>query len=419
VIPPQIIIPQPLCKLYHGKSDLQPAQNVFFCSAIHRALVKTLIHWPSVFKFAKILPEMTKATEVNLPVFDGHNDTLLDLFLPEHGSGRSFFKKSKKGHIDLPRAREGGLAGGIFAIYLPPPKSSEESDPLFGFTANDNGYSIEMHRPLDAKYARELTDSILDFTDDMERKSGGQIKIIRSYRDLLNCLENNIMGIVLHIEGAEAIDKDLSNLREYYDRGIRSLGLVWSRPNVFGSGVPFRFPHSPDTGPGLTEHGKDLVKECNRLGIMIDLAHINEKGFRDTARLSTAPLVVTHSNVFTLCQSTRNLTNDQIDTVGDSGGVIGINFIAENINPDGKPDANTTLTRIADHIDYVANRIGIDHVALGSDFDGAEMPDAIKDVTRLPALINTLKNRGYDNESLQKIAFRNWLRVLKDTWKDI
>ena len=109
------------------------------------------------------------------------------------------------------------------------------------------------------------------------------------------------LAAVLHIEGAEAIDPELEALEVFYAAGLRSLGPVWSRPNVFGHGVPFRFPSSPDTGPGLTDAGKELVRACNRLRIMLDLTHLNEAGFWDVAALTDAPLVATHSNVHALC----------------------------------------------------------------------------------------------------------------------
>jgi membrane dipeptidase len=210
----------------------------------------------------------------------------------------------------------------------------------------------------------------------------------------------------------------MSNLTKYYQKGIRSIGLAWSRPNAFGYGVPFRFPHSPDTGPGLTDAGKRLVQECNRHGILIDLAHLNEKGFRDVAELSSAPLVVTHTDVHAICPSTRNLTDEQIDAIGKSCGLIGINFETLNTHPNSDPNPDVPLTQITRHIDYVVERIGIDHVAFGSDFDGAEMPNELKDATGLPKLIDLLQEKGYDQTALEKIAYKNWLRVLSNTWKD-
>ncbi len=357
-----------------------------------------------------------KEVEPKIPVFDGHNDTLLHLYLPERGEGRSFFEESGIGHIDLPRARKGGLAGGLFGIYTPPPKTSPESNSDYALGLVKQGLDIR-YSPIDHDYARKQTNLIIDFAFDLERKSGGRVKIIRNFNEIEECFKKDILAMVLHIEGAEAVASDLSNLEGFYRRGVRSLGLTWSRPNAFGTGVSYGFPRSPDIGPGLTNAGKELVRECNRLGIMIDLSHLNENGFWDVARLSGKPLVATHSNAWALSPTSRNLTDKQIDSIGASGGLIGVNFVPEQVNPDGKLDIKTPLTRYATHIDYIAGRIGTSHVALGSDFDGAKMPDSMRDVTRLPDLIDTLKARGYDGEQLKKIAYKNWLRVLGDTWR--
>src|SRR5213076_3622570 len=131
---------------------------------------------------------------------------------------------------------------------------------------------------------------------------------------------------IVHFEGADPLAPDLSDLHRWYERGLRSVGLVWSRPNAFAEGVPFRFPSSPDTGPGLTAAGRDLVRACNRLGILVDLSHINEQGFWDVARLSAAPLVATHSAAHSLCPSTRNLTDKQLEAIKASEGMVGLTF---------------------------------------------------------------------------------------------
>ncbi len=350
-------------------------------------------------------------------VFDGHNDTLTNLLNAEGDKKRSFFEASSIGHIDLPRARQGGLAGGFFAIFTRPPADSPEVDPMYGITFTDNGYILSERSPIDPAYAQRYTDSVIDFAYQLEAESKGQVKIITAYEQLEQPLDQNSLSMVFALEGAEAINADLSNLEDYYNKGIRSIGLVWSRPNAFGYGVPFRFPASPDIGSGLTDAGKNLVKACNQLGILIDLAHLNEQGFRDVAALSTAPLVVTHADVYSICPSTRNLTDTQVDLVAASGGVIGINFEAMNTHPQSSIEQDVPLTQITAHIDYIVNRVGIDHVAFGSDFDGADMPNDLSDVRGLPKLLDTLRNTGYDEPSLEKLAYRNWLRVIKATWK--
>jgi membrane dipeptidase len=351
-----------------------------------------------------------------LPVFDGHNDTLLHLYLHERGHGRSFFERSGHGHIDLPRAREGGFGGGFFAAFVPA-GSSLESDPA-DLIVTDQGYEVRMEGPLDHERAVRVTTALMASLFRLEASSGGQLKVVRTSGELAACLRDGTLAAILHLEGAEAIDPELHALEVYDRAGLRSLGIVWSRPNIFGHGVPFMFPHSPDTGPGLTATGRDLVRACNRLGIMLDLSHLNERGFWDVAELSTAPLVATHSNVHALCPVARNLTDRQLDAIGESDGMVGVAFDVSMLRRDGGLDAETPLSEIVRHIEYIAERIGIERVGFGSDFDGATVPCAMADVTGLPALLAAFQARGYDDAALRKLAHENWLRVLRRTWRE-
>jgi len=149
---------------------------------------------------------------------------------------------------------------------------------------------------------------------------------------------------------------------------------VWSRPNAFGCGVPFHYPGTPDLGPGLTDAGRDLVRACNERGVMLDLAHLNERGFFDVAALSDAPLVVSHTAAHALAPMPRSLTDAQLDAIGDSGGLVGVVFDTVMTRSDGDLVFDTPLDVIAGHIEYIAERIGLDHIALGSDFDGCFPP---------------------------------------------
>lgn len=353
----------------------------------------------------------------NPPIFDGHNDTLTHVFRPTRGRGRSFFERSEFGQIDLPRAQVGGLAGGVCAIFTPAHPDSPESDPFYGFTKTDDGYDIKSRGAIDHDYAREDTLAVLDFVEQIEVEGNGRVAITRTAEQLADNFENDVFSMVLSIEGAAAVKADLSNLQDLYDRGIRVINPVWSRQNDFGHGVPFRFPHSPDTGPGLTDAGKSLVAACNELGIMIDLAHLNEKGFWDVVALSTAPLVNSHTAVHAICPMTRNITDEQIEAIGRSGGLIGIYYMPMGLRPDGKNDRDTELASIARHVDHIVDLIGIDHVGLGSDFDGAGMPYGLADCSALPNLLQVLENGGYEEEDLAKITYKNWQRVFQDTWQ--
>ena len=355
--------------------------------------------------------------EQYMRVFDGHNDSLTLLNRKTVDAAEAFIQGNTVGQMDLPRARQGGLAGGFFAIFSPAPDNSPESDPMYGVELTEAGYRVAERSPIDRHYAAAFTDRIIGQMQAMADGSGGQIEIVRDYPGLEACVAADRLVMILHLEGAEAICSDLSNLDSYYQRGVRSIGLVWSRPNAFGHGVPFRFPASPDTGPGLSEAGKALIRACNEMGILVDLAHLNEQGFWDAAQCSRLPLVVSHADVHAICPSTRNLTDRQIAAVGESGGIIGINFETLNTHPQASIERDVPLTQISDHIDYVVAKAGIDHVGLGSDFDGAEMPLALSDASKLPNLVDTLLGQGYSQGDVEKIAYKNWLRVIEATWK--
>ncbi len=349
------------------------------------------------------------------PIFDGHNDTILSLLLEERGNGRNFFEKSEHGHLDLPRAKKGGMGGGFFAVFVPSPRPTGGYP---GFDPNPDGsYHIPLPDPLEHRHARDFATKALRKLYAVEAESKGEIKIVRTADELIQCLDDGTFAILLHFEGVEAIDTDLDSLHIFYQAGLRSVGITWSRPNAFGYGVPFAFPRDPDIGPGLTAAGKALVRECNQLGIMIDLSHLNEKGFWDVAALSNAPLVATHSNAHALAATPRNLTDKQLDAVKESGGIVGMNYHVGFLRKDGRSDKKTSLKEIARHAAYVAERIGVEHVGLGSDFDGATMPQDLKDAAGLPKLMKALKEVGFDKKALKKIAHGNWVRVLRKTWQ--
>jgi membrane dipeptidase len=344
----------------------------------------------------------------HLPILDGHNDTLLKLGTDSGGQARSFFVRGDQGHLDLPRAHEGNFAGGMFAIFV----GSEQPD-------NEDPAADEImpsHSP-EIGYARQVAISMMARLFRLEAESEGQLRVVRTVDQLSACLQQGVLAAVLHFEGAEAIDPNLDALLVFYQAGLRSLGIVWSWSNAFGHGVPFVFPGSPDTGPGLTGAGKALVRGCNELGILVDVSHLNEKGFWDVAHISDAPLVATHSGVHALCPSTRNLTDAQLDAIGETGGLVGVNFHVGFLRADGQEDQETPIQDIVRHIDYIARRIGIERVAFGSDFDGAKMPRDLGDVAGLPKLIAALQAHGYGEDDLNKITHQNWLRIFRQTWK--
>jgi membrane dipeptidase len=183
--------------------------------------------------------------------------------------------------------------------------------------------------------------------------------------------------------------------------------------------VPFRFPSTPDTGPGLTDAGKRLVRACNELGIVVDLAHLNERGFFDVAEISAAPLVDTHTAAHVLTPTARNLTDAQLDAIGDSDGVVGVILNVADLREDARGDRpDMPLRRWVAHVDHIAERIGVEHVALGTDFDGAPMPQEAPDAAHLPRVLQALRDAGWGDAALRAFAHGNWLRVLSATWRD-
>ena len=356
-----------------------------------------------------------------IPIFDGHNDTLLDMPV----TGRSFFERAGHGHIDLPRAREGNLIGGMFAVFIPDPEidvdhpaDPDVEDPAAGIGAPTSAYAdpATMPPPMSLEHAQREALRTIARLYRIERESGGQAKVVRSAADIRDCMQRGVLAMELHMEGAEAIDPDLDALEVFHAAGLRSLGICWSRSNRFGHGVPFAFPSTGDTGPGLTDLGVALVRGCNELRMLVDLSHLNEAGFWDVAKHSNAPLVCTHSNVHAISPASRNLSPRQLDAIRDSDGLVGLNFHVGFLRPDGKREPDTDLGTMCDHVDALVERLGPTRVALGSDFDGATMPRAIGDASGLQHLVNALRDRGYDEDTLHAIGYGNWLRVLELTW---
>ncbi|MBC7163844.1 MAG: membrane dipeptidase [Roseovarius sp.] len=343
------------------------------------------------------------------PVFDGHNDLPLRL-LRGDVTAEGVASGLADGHIDKPRARRGGFGGGMFAIFVPSPGNKDvRHDEM-----KKAPYDIPLPDPVPEDEARAWTERGFDIMDDLE--SVGAVRICRTADEVAAALPADEMGAVIHIEGAEAIDRNFERLNAWHDRGLRSLGPVWSRDTVWGHGVPFRYPSDPDTGPGLTEEGKALIRECNRLKILVDLSHLNARGVEDVARISDAPLVATHSNAWAVCPHSRNLTDRQLEMIRESDGMVGINFASAFLRPDGRMDPDFQLDIMLRHFDHLVNTLGEDRVGFGSDFDGALISEQIGDIAGLPHLLAALRSHGVDDGLMAKITHGNWLRVLRKTW---
>ena len=372
--------------------------------------------------------------------FDGHNDSFVKCYPPRHLrtfpiNKHAFVHGYPQAHIDLPRALEAGYLGALCAIFIDPPLGEESTCLQAHNREVPEGRQPDLEPPLDHQVALTATLEVMSHIFQDERITDG-FKVVRSYKELTDTMSRQKLAVVIHLEGCEAIDVNLEALETLYQAGVRSLGICWSRPNIFGTGVPFAYKVHPNTGPGLTATGLALVKRCQELGIMLDAAHINAQGFFDLAAASERPLVVSHSSA---------LTDEQLATVAEHQGLVGVtmhvpdligpraqeltyipsaeklyaNFKQcrqELLNHHQQKSIRTELEAVIAHIVYIGKQIGFDHVALGSDFDGCLIPDQIKDVTDLNLITDGLRQAGLKEKELEKVLYKNWLRVLKASW---
>lgn len=345
-------------------------------------------------------------------IFDGHNDVLLKLFRKNDPAAHDIFLRADTGHLDLPRIQDAGFGGGMFAIFVP---SDVDKDVRYE-QMQQSSYDLPMPDEIPIHEALPAVLAMAAILSRIEKNAAGQAMICRSAAQIRQCFADKTLAMVMHMEGAEAIDHDFNTLEVLYNAGLRSIGPVWSRDTRFGYGVPFRFPASPDTGPGLTDQGKALVKACNEFKMVIDLSHMNEKGFWDVAELSDSPLIATHSNAHAISAHARNLNDKQLAAIKESNGMVGVNFATAFIRPDGQMRPDTSIDLLLQHIDYIIDKVGVDNVGFGSDFDGAMVPQDIADVTGLRRLRERMRQCGYDDRTMLKLCHENWINVLGRTF---
>ena len=343
-------------------------------------------------------------------IFDGHNDVLLKLYSAGGVSAAHGFVSGQAGAIDVPSARKGGFGGGFFAVFVPSPT---DLDSKFA-EMTKAAYDLPLPDPIGFEDALAVAMAQAAILFELEKC--GALAVCREVADIKAAWAADKIAAIFHIEGAEAIDPDFHTLEVLYQAGLRSIGPVWSRPTIFGNGVPFRYPSDPDIGSGLTEKGRELVKRCDALNIMIDLSHLNEAGFWDAARVSTKPLVATHSNAHAICPHSRNLTDKQLAAIRESDGMVGLNFAVAFLREDGRMLANVPLEQMLRHLDHLIEHLGEDHVGFGSDYDGAVVPEALTSCAGLPKLRHAMAKHGYDDALMKKLCHENWLRVLEKTW---
>jgi len=310
-------------------------------------------------------------------VIDLHADTLYKKLFSQ--TTQFICGKSPFFHFSKEKMQEGGLDLQVLALFVP----------------------TEV-----INLSVEITMKMIALAYKMRDSEGFQL--IKNKKDLQELQNNDNLGIMLSIEGGIILENNIELLQLFYDLGVRSFGLVWSRKNNYAQGVPFQTE-------GVSEEGKLLIEELDNLGIIIDVSHLNKKGFSDVVNLTNNPFIASHSNCYSLCSSMRNLTDDQLESIQSVEGVIGINFNPGFLN--NTPD-NASITDVIEHIDYITNKIGSNHVGMGSDFDGIiRVPFGLEDVSKIKNIPKLLSERGYSQKDIKNIMGGNFQRIISKIWK--
>ncbi|MEM6490207.1 MAG: membrane dipeptidase [Pseudomonadota bacterium] len=354
-------------------------------------------------------------------MFDGHNDTILRLELSARlGRPRAFAALDPVRHggwrerrldIDLPRARQAGFAGGLFAMFTPSAMALAGTAVERADKPEENGAELS-NAGVDEGPALVFTMAMFARLRRLARALPDDLAVVSDTAGIRAAMAEGRIAMVPHIEGAECIGPDLSALEILHAAGLRSLGPVWSRANIFGHGAPMAAQPELDPGEGLSDLGRALVSTCEAMGILVDCAHLTERGFWDVAEVTDQPLVASHSNAHAIAPSARNLTDKQLDAVAERGGLVGLNFHVAFLRPDCRHNMDTGFDVMLRHVDHLLARLGEDGVALGSDFDGCMLPRPINDVTGLTRLVEAMRRHGYGEALIAKIARDNWLNLL-------
>jgi len=322
----------------------------------------------------------TQTTDLhqNSFVLDAHCDTLGHATAYIY-SRRDLTEWGERGHLDLPRMRAGGINAQIFACFPGVERLSA------------NATSGALQR-VEALY-------------DLIKRAPDQVTLVQTADDLARLTPDGPIGGILGLEGVEALDGQMSLFRIFQRLGVRNIGLTWDPRNAAADGS------GAGTSFGLTSFGRDLVQACNELGIMVDVSHLNDAGLEDVLAISNKPIIASHSNARAVFEHRRNLSDEQIRAIADGGGVIGATFVSHFLNPDYR---KATLDDLLDHIDHLVQAAGIDHVGIGSDFDGCLPPPELSSGEKYPAVTEGLLRRGYAPEDIRKILGENFRRAFME-----
>ena len=319
-------------------------------------------------------------------VLDSHCDTPTQIF-----RGRDLAKDNDKAHVDFPKIKRGGVDGAFFALYIPADMEGEAA----------------------YEHANKLYSCVVDTLAANPDKAAFAVTEKQAYDNKAK----GLFSVFLGLENGSPIGTSLDRLHEFYDKGVRYLTLCHTKDNEICDSCA----SSVKTWHGLSPFGKELVAEMNRLGMLVDVSHISDEAFYDVLKYSTRPVVATHSCCRALTNHPRNMTDDMIRALAEKGGVIQINFYPLFLD-ESFPEADMltaprpSYKMIVDHIDHVVELVGIDHVGIGTDFDGIDVtPEGLENASMMPALFEELRSRGYSDEDIEKIASRNFFNVFSSS----
>ncbi|MFW9905586.1 MAG: dipeptidase [Candidatus Thorarchaeota archaeon] len=317
-------------------------------------------------------------------VIDCHADTLLKKYL-EKIFPLLFEERGLEFHASKKYLTEGGVDVQVFAIFVIP--------------------KLE-------KLSVDISLDMLAIAKEMEKDG---YFLIKSKKDLNKIQEvKNRIGMVLSLEGAVALERNLKLLPIFYELGIRNIGLSWSRKNLFCEGTGLTKDSSKSEG--LSLYGFELLEQMESLGMVIDVSHLNQKGFADVVKKTSKPFIASHSNAYHLCNNSRNLTDDQLMEIASVEGVVGINFYPRFLSQ--KDPEAVSIKDVIDHIRYIIDLIGIDYVGLGSDFDGIGItPKGLENASKIKSIPPLLKKEGFNDQDIAKIMGENFKRVFTKIWK--
>ena len=309
-------------------------------------------------------------------VCDGHCDTVLEIFK----KNRKLNTLSKTGQLDIPRLQIGGVDVQVFAVYIEKEFKPEHS----------------------LQRALQLIDSLL--LELSENKD--VIELAASYEKIKSIVADGKIAAILAIEGGEALEGKLSNLRIFYQLGVRLITLTWNQRNNIADGSDYL-----NSKRGLTSFGKNVVLEMNRLGMMIDVSHLSESGFWDVLKHSRHPVIASHSNCYQLCPHQRNLKDSQIRAIAEKGGLVGITYVPDFLRTENR---KAVIDDVIQHIDHIVSLVGTDFIGLGSDFDGClELPEGLEGADKVFQIKEQLMQKGYKREDIQKIMGKNFMNFFR------